>query len=161
MSKYHFYKVTNAICQIDYPKNYGYVLFAQYPKYTLVKLFLKDLPEGEHGFHIHEFADRRNGCISLGAHYNPYNGTHLDLNEHGNHLGDLGNITVDDDGKCEKIIKVNNLPLSGPYQIIGRSLVIHEKIDDLGRGGNEESKKTGNSGSRIACGIVGYVSSAK
>ena len=68
----------------------------------------------------------------------------------------------------DKLIK-----LRGKCNIVGRSVVIHELEDDLGLGGldfdsndnyiivdpdeYEESKKTGNAGKRIACGVIGWI----
>ena len=47
------------------------------------------------------------------------------------------------------------LDLYGGHSIIGRSLVIHSKVDDLGKGGDAGSKASGNSGVRIGCCTVG------
>ena len=43
-------------------------------------------------------------------------------------------------------------------EVIGRSFVCHAGEDDLGRGGNPDSLKTGNAGGRVACGVIGLSS---
>ena len=72
------------------------------------------------------------------------------------HVGDLiNNIEADSKGNAQYIYKDDLIQLYGPYSIIGRSVVIHEKPDDLGMGGNAESLKTGNAGGRVACAVIG------
>lgn len=71
------------------------------------------------------------------------------------HAGDLGSITADKNGFVSLQISDHVLSLDGPLTILGRGVVVHEKADDLGRGDNAESVKTGNAGARLACGIIG------
>lgn len=52
-------------------------------------------------------------------------------------------------------IQDSQISLSGENSIIGRTLVVHADPDDLGIGGHELSKTTGNAGARIACGVIG------
>lgn len=74
------------------------------------------------------------------------------------HVGDLGNIKAADDGlaKVEFLDPIISLQ-GGPRCIVGRTLIVHMAQDDLGRGHDEESIKTGNAGARICCGIIGYL----
>jgi len=116
---------------------------------------VKGLAPGNHGFHIHEFGDYTNGCMSAGGHFNPAGKKHGGPTSDERHAGDLGNITVGEDGVAHVEITDSQVPLIGENSIIGRSLVVHEKEDDLGKGNNEESLKTGNAGPRQACGVVG------
>jgi Cu-Zn family superoxide dismutase len=74
-------------------------------------------------------------------------------------VGDLGNIEAGEDGVAVFNIEDRQVKLIGPHSIIGRSIVLKANEDDLGRGGHEYSLTTGNSGSRIAGGIVGIASS--
>jgi superoxide dismutase, Cu-Zn family len=70
-------------------------------------------------------------------------------------VGDLGNITVDETGTASIHIVIDKVSLYGPHSIIGRSIVIYAGADDMGRGGQEHSLSTGNTGPRIAAGIIG------
>ena len=71
------------------------------------------------------------------------------------HVGDLGNIKTNEEGVGYLALSDKLITLFGENSILGRSVVIHAKEDDLGRGVDEESKKTGNSGKRLACGAIG------
>ncbi|XP_067946911.1 superoxide dismutase [Cu-Zn]-like [Watersipora subatra] len=113
------------------------------------------LAPGEHGFHVHEFGDNTNGCISAGPHYNPHGKTHGAPADSERHVGDLGNVTADASGKAAIGITDNQVTLVGPLSAIGRTVVIHADVDDLGKGGHELSSTTGNAGGRLACGVIG------
>jgi superoxide dismutase, Cu-Zn family len=71
------------------------------------------------------------------------------------HVGDLGNVQADAEGKGHYEHSDSLVHLFGPYSVIGRSCVLHRQTDDLGEGGDAESLKTGNAGARIACGVIG------
>jgi len=117
------------------------------------------LTPGRHGFHIHVFGDTTNGCNSTGPHFNPHNKPHGAPFDKERHAGDLGNIVANEDGVAEVFIRDLQISLSGPHSILGRAVVVHADPDDLGRGGHELSKSTGNAGARIGCGIIGIQSS--
>jgi Cu-Zn family superoxide dismutase len=131
----------------------GSILLIQAPgTATLVKGTITGLTPGLHGFHIHEFGDMSDGCKSMGGHYNPDGVDHGDINE--GHVGDLGNITADESGTAKFTIEAKRVDLLGERSVIGRGFVVHSDEDDLGKGGDDESMKTGNAGDRLACGVI-------
>jgi len=137
-----------------------------------VVIYITHLPPNSyHGIHIHKSGDLRKGCDSLCSHFNPYNVNHGDItdNIYNRHVGDLGNIWANENGIVDITINDKLIKLYGKCNIIGRSVVIHADIDDLGIGGLDsqgkihnnniyiESLKTGNAGKRIACGVIGWI----
>ncbi|RHZ83584.1 hypothetical protein Glove_91g42 [Diversispora epigaea] len=123
---------------------------------TRIDIYIEGLTPGLHGFHIHTFGDLTKRCESAGGHYNPFNLTHGASHDKVRHLGDLGNIRANVKGIVNTTIYDKLIKLSGPYSVIGRTVVVHGGKDDLGRGQNATSLTTGNSGARVACGIIGW-----
>lgn len=131
----------------------GTIMFMQRPgEPTLIKGKISGLKPGKHGFHIHEFGDLSDGCDSAGAHYNPDDVNHGDLDN--GHVGDLGNVVAGTDGVADFTLVAKRVDLTGDRSVVGRSIVIHSDADDLGKGGDAESLKTGNAGDRLACGVI-------
>lgn len=135
----------------------GNVKFTENGNNVRIDIELSGLSKnGIHGFHVHETGNLTRGCESLCAHFNPYGNNHGAPGDRDRHVGDLGNIISDKNGNCTCVFYDRLISLRGHKRnVIGRGLVIHEDIDDLGRGGNDKSLTTGNAGKRIACAIIG------
>lgn len=88
----------------------------------------------------------------MGGHYDP-----RDVRHHGGlggarrHGGDLGNVLARDGCVVDTTIHAPDLTLQG---LRGRGVVLHEREDDLGRGGTHESRTSGSAGARVACGVI-------
>lgn len=133
----------------------GEVRFTQETESSPVTIELKVFGASSiHGFHIHEKGTIEGGCAAAGAHFNPMNQVHGGPDTQIRHMGDLGNVKITQgNGIIDKFTN-DKISLFGDNTIMGRTCVIHALEDDLGKGKNDESQKTGNSGMRLACGVL-------
>jgi Cu-Zn family superoxide dismutase len=118
-----------------------------------IAIEVEKLPPGPHGWHVHavgrcdppDFA-------SAGAHFNPEGKKHGLKNPEGPHAGDLPNLAVGADGTARVATMAPGVTLGpGPNSVFhpgGTALVIHAGPDD------DVTDPAGNSGARIACGII-------
>lgn len=118
-----------------------------------INVEVSQLPPGTHGIHIHAVGKCEGPAFtSAGAHFNPASKKHGKDNPEGPHAGDLLNIDVGTDGTGKASLSDPNVILgAGPNSLFhegGTALVIHEKADDY------KTDPTGNSGGRIACGVI-------
>jgi len=115
---------------------------------------VEGLTPGEHGFHIHQLGDTQAGCKSMKGHFNPLELSHGAPGDTYRHVGDLGNIRADQDGVAIIDMEDKLLSLTGINNILARGVVIHAGVDDMGKGGDDGSLKTGNAGGRVACAVI-------
>jgi Cu-Zn family superoxide dismutase len=130
-------------------KAHGRVVFTQMGEEIAITGEIRGLTPGEHAFHVHEFGDcSAPDAMSAGSHFNPTKMPHGSPDHEKRHVGDLGNIKADDDGKAVLDIRDKVIQLHGPHSILGRSIIVHAKPHDF-------SQPVGNAGGRVACGVIG------
>jgi Cu-Zn family superoxide dismutase len=126
----------------------GMVTFTQKGTKVEVTGTVSGLSPGKHGFHVHEFGDiSSSDGMSAGTHFNPDMMPHGGPHSKKRHVGDLGNITANRSGKATIKITDSDIQLNGPHSIIGRSIIVHAKEDDL--------KDIASAGARIGGGVIG------
>ncbi len=128
----------------------GTVMFHETGGHVMVHAKLSGLaPGSEHGFHVHDKGDcSAPDGMSTGGHFNP------DGKPHGaqggdHHAGDMPSLVADAGGNVDAhFMLMGPTVAAGPASVIGRGVIVHAKADDY------TTQPTGNSGGRIACGVI-------
>lgn len=123
------------------------------PDGVRISAVIRNAPPGPKGIHVHETGD----CSaprddSMGSHFEPAENPHGLPGEAGpRHLGDLGNIEIDEfgNGRLEITVAGANLQPGDPHTFRGRALILHE-----GRDVGASSQPSGDSGDPIACAVI-------
>ena len=128
----------------------GSVSFVQQDDALLVTAGVSGLTPGLHGFHIHEKGDcSAPDASSAGGHYNPTATKHGHPQAGEHHAGDLPMLQADASGNATLSVSLRGVSLDDTgHNIVGRSLVVHAGADDY------TSQPAGNSGPRVACGVI-------
>ena len=127
----------------------GNVDFREKDGKLLIEAKVAGLTPGEHGFHVHEVGDcSAPDAASAKGHFNPAGKMHGRYDQAEHHGGDMPNLLADAQGVAQYSAEVGGLTLSGPMGVVGRSIVIHADPDDY------HSQPAGNSGKRVACGVI-------
>lgn len=107
-------------------------------------------PGQQHGFHLHEKGDCSSGDgLSAGGHFNPQGKPHGAPSGSEHHAGDFPALRADSYGNASIDALVDAITVTdGPNSVVGKGLIVHRDADDY------QTQPTGNSGPRIACGVV-------
>jgi Cu-Zn family superoxide dismutase len=138
----------------DKGQTVGSATLTQTPHGVLISLDLKDIPPGEHAFHVHEkgVCNAADKFMSAGGHYNPGKKQHGYMMAGGTHAGDMPNLVASPDGTLKTSVLNAQVTLgSGEGTLFGSdgtALVLHAKGDDY------KSQPAGDAGGRIACGVI-------
>ncbi len=128
----------------------GTVTFTQKGDKVLAAAKLSGLAPGGHGFHIHEKGDCSTADgMSAGGHFNPTGKPHGDPGAADHHAGDMPMLQADASGNATLSAELGVIAVgSGATDIVGKSIIAHKDVDDY------ETQPTGNSGARVACGVI-------
>ncbi len=131
-------------------KTFGEATFEQTGAKVRVVIYVQGLKPGQqYGLHIHEVGDCGNQAENAKGHFNPSGKPHGSPTSAERHAGDLPMLNADKRGRAKVQTDVDLITVdTGPSGIIGRSLIVHASPDDY------RSQPSGNSGARIACGVI-------
>jgi Cu-Zn family superoxide dismutase len=131
-------------------KTFGEATFEEAGDRVRVVIFVQGLKPGqEHGLHIHEGADCSGDAMGAQGHFNPLGRPHGLPGGAQSHAGDLPALKANKAGRANINIETDAISLKpGPTNVIGRAVVVHAGPDDY------KTQPTGNSGARIACGVI-------
>lgn len=129
----------------------GMARFEQRGSKVLVTAEVRGLsPGAEHGFHVHEKGDcSAPDAMSAGGHFNPGGKPHGHHGQRERHAGDMANLVADAMGVAKFSFETDLITVTpGPASVVGRGLIVHRDPDDY------KTQPTGNSGPRLACGVI-------
>ena len=118
---------------------------------VLVSATVTGLGLGTHAVHIHENGKCEAPFASAGNHFNSGMKRHGFKSMDGHHAGDLPNIDMPAAGTLHFEFLMSGVTLRGSRGILGptgASIIIHSTRDDY------ITEPAGNSGSRLACGVI-------
>lgn len=141
---------TEAIAEMHsakFPAISGIVTLEESEDGLIVSTDLKGLKPGARlGFHIHqEGICEGPDYKTAGDHYNPSGSRHGHPSSTEKHSGDMGNLTTNENGESKNTILISGTKLS---EVMGKAILIHSDPDDF------KTQPSGNSGARIACGLI-------
>lgn len=115
-----------------------------------LELNMIDKSDSTIAVHFHEHGDCGNMGENTHGHWNPTNEPHGKWDSESHHSGDIGNVTLDGKGRATITVTTDRWStIDGDMKnIIGRGIIVHDGTDDY------TTQPTGNSGSRIGCGVI-------
>jgi len=117
-----------------------------------ISIALAGISPGTHGVHLHMVGScEAPDFATAGGHLNPGNRQHGTSNPAGSHLGDLPNVTIGGNGLgavSATLPGTADEALAQLFDADGTAVVVHANADDY------RTDPSGNSGGRIACGVL-------
>jgi Cu-Zn family superoxide dismutase len=128
----------------------GSVSFVQKADKVLVTAKVSGLSPGAHGFHIHDKGDCSSGDgMSAAGHFNPQAKPHAHPTTADRHAGDMPMLQANASGEATLVVELDVITIgTGANDIVGRAVIVHKDPDDF------TTQPTGNSGARVACGVI-------